>query len=293
MHFLLLSILSSTGIFLIFKITDKLNIPSYPVIVINYLVASLLAGIITGSHTDLQSIITSNWFLLSVFIGIFFILMFFVIAVSTRKAGITVTTVASKMSVVIPISFSMMIEPSDRLSLIKGSGIILALAGVLLTVLKPGEKKSGSKAVVIPLLLFLGMGMVDALVKYSQHRYVPDEMSALFTSVLFAVSFFTGVVLYLPVSKNLSDLKQFKVWLWGILLGIVNFGSIYFILRALNYRNALGDGTDSSIIFGINNIGIVSLSVFLGSILFREKLRLINWLGIAMSAIAFLLFMLS
>jgi len=293
MHFLLLCILSSTGIFLIFKITDKLKVPTYPVIVINYLVASLLAAAITPDINKFRSVVSSDWFLLSVFIGIFFILMFFVIALSTRKAGITVTTVASKMSVVIPITFSILIDPDDRLTLVKGAGILLALSGVLLTVMKPGSSKTGQKAMLIPLLLFVGMGAVDALVKYSQHNYVPDSNSALFTSTLFGVSFLTGVILYLPVRKSFSELKEGKVWLWGVLLGLVNFGSIYFILRALNFQQSAGSGIDSSIVFGINNIGIVTLSVILGSLFFSEKMKIVNWIGISLSAVAFLLFMLS
>jgi multidrug transporter EmrE-like cation transporter len=39
-------------------------------------------------------------------------------------------------------------------------------------------------------------------------------------------------------------------------------------------------GIDSSVVFGINNIGIVGLSVLLGVLIFRERLSWINMLGI-------------
>ena len=41
MHFLLLCIRSSTAIFSVFKSIGHFNVPSFPVIVVNYLVATL------------------------------------------------------------------------------------------------------------------------------------------------------------------------------------------------------------------------------------------------------------
>ena len=64
-------------------------------------------------------------------------MMFFLIAYSSRKAGISVTTVASKMSVIFPIIFSLIIDTNDQLSNIKTVAIICTLAGVAITVYKP------------------------------------------------------------------------------------------------------------------------------------------------------------
>ena len=47
---------------------------------------------------------------------------------------------------------------------------------------------------------------------------------------------------------------------------------------------------DSSVIFGVNNIGIVALSVLIGLWFFKEKLLFLNWLGILLSAVALFLF---
>jgi uncharacterized membrane protein len=81
-----------------------------------------------------------------------------------------------------------------------------------------------------------------------------------------------------------------RAWGWGFLLGSVNFGSIYFLVRALHYTSRTGWQMDSSVIFGANNISIVALSVLLGLLVFREKLRPVNWVGICLSALALLLF---
>jgi multidrug transporter EmrE-like cation transporter len=67
---------------------------------------------------------------------------------------------------------------------------------------------------------------------------------------------------------------------WGALLGGVNFGSIFFLVKALNYRHQDHGLMDSSVVFGINNIGIVALSVILGLYLFRESFSSVNRAGI-------------
>jgi predicted MFS family arabinose efflux permease len=73
-------------------------------------------------------------------------------------------------------------------------------------------------------------------------------------------------------------------------LGIVNFGSIFFLVRALHYNSPAGRSLDSSVIFGANNISIVALSVLVGLLIFKEKLTYINWSGVILSALALLLF---
>lgn len=290
MHFLLFCILSSTGIFIIFKTIDRIGIPSFPVIVINYLTATLLGFFINAREVSLISILNSRWLPLSILIGVLFILMFFLIAFSSRKAGISVTTVASKMSVVFPIGFSMIIDPSDHLTLIKTAAIAAALCGVVLTIYKPGRGEVKSSAVLIPLLLFAGMGVVDSLVKLAQQNYVLEDETALFSAVLFLNAFLSGLIALIFYRHDRKQFLRRQTWGWGLLLGTVNFGSIFFLVRALNYVSPSGRGLDGSVIFGANNISIVALSVLVGLLVFREKLIYINWVGIALSALALLLF---
>ncbi len=290
MHFLLLCILSSTAIFVTFKTINRLNIPAFPVIVINYLIATLLGFLIYRGDTGLTSISGSRWLSISIIIGILFILMFFLVAYSTRKAGITVTTVASKMSVIFPIVFSLIIDPSDQLSILKSSAVLLALGGVVLTVYKPEREHPERGIIFIPLLLFAGMGLVDSLVKLAQHQYVSDEETALFSAILFLNAFISGILAAIFYRKHNRYFLKGKVWGWGLLLGSVNFGSIYFLVRALHYTSPSGMHMDSSVIFGANNISIVALSVLIGLLVFKEKLKLINWIGVVLSALALLLF---
>lgn len=293
MGYLLLCILSSTGIFVIFKLLDRKRVPSYPVILINYLVASVFGFLINPVPESLSKIVALPWFPLSILIGFLFIVMFFVIARSSSEAGITITTVAGKMSVVFPIAFSILIEPDDHLTILKGVAIVATLTGVLLTIYEPGRISTARNRMVVPLLLFAGMGIVDSLVKFAQFKYVKGDDTALFSAVLFAMAFFTGLFILPFIKRGIIEFKRKESWLYGTLLGVVNFGSIFLMVSALNHVNSSGVTIDSSVIFGANNIGIVSLSVLSGLLIFNEKLRPINWTGIGISAVAILLFTLS
>ncbi len=292
MHYLFLCILSSTAIFVIFKSIDRFSIPPFPVIVINYLVATLLGFLISTGPVSLHDIRQSGWLPLSIIIGVMFILMFVLVSHSSRKAGISVTTVASKMSVIFPVVFSLMIDPADRLTLMKTIALLIALGGIVLTIYKPLKGISDPAVIYIPFLLFAGMGMVDSLVKFAQHRFVNDGDTALFSAVLFLNAFLAGCMLLFPYRERRKGFSRLPVWGWGILLGGVNFGSIFFLVKALNFLSPSGVRTDSSVIFSINNMGIVTLSVVTGLLIFREQLRLINWVGILCSLLALTLFML-
>ncbi len=286
MIYLLFSILSSTGIFLIFRLIEKRNIKNFPVIVINYLTATLAGFALSGDSGGVSWVFPAAFYILAGLIGTLFIIMFFVVARSSQKAGMAVTTLAGKMSVIFPIAFSIIYDPADGISLLKGTGILLALPGVLLTVHRPRNRLPDLSLLYLPLVLFVGMGLVDSLVKLAQYEYVSDANLSLFTAILFGISAIIGILVSVISRDRLASLFSIRVLAWGILLGLVNFGSIYFLVRALNYLHPVRGAIDSSVIFGVNNIGIVVLSLILGVMLFREKLSRVNAAGIVICIIA-------
>lgn len=277
---LILSILSSTFILLIFKISERIKIDVFTIIVINYLAASLLGFFL--NNLDLTQIdwASATWLYFSIVIGFCFINMFFLIGLSTQKAGIGVTSIASKMSVVIPMLFSIIFY-NEIVTSIKIIGIVLALIAVVMTVYKKRSKSIDLKHIYLPLALFFGIGVLDSMVKYSQAEFVDNELVSIFSAACFTMAFLSGIILSLirriPVKRFLNR----KTFITGTALGIVNFGSMYYLIKALN-SNVL----DSSVIFAVNNIGIISLSILIGLLFFTEKITRLNWIGIIFSFIA-------
>lgn len=185
------------------------------------------------------------------------------------------------MSVVFPMLFSI-IYYSEAIYEIKVLGMILALLAILLSTIKnKKDKNTGYRNLFFPLILFIGMGLVDSIVKYNQEEYLQNTGAIASTTVIFAVSAIIG--LFIQLAFNLRKLREIKTntLFFGMVLGLSNFGSLYFLILALN-ANFL----DSSVIFAINNTAIILLSVLIGRYLFNEQLSRLNWLGVAVSVIA-------
>lgn len=278
---LLFSILSSALIFALFKLAEINRVDNVRVIIINYLTATVLGFSLNRMDTNLANTFLSNWFFLAMIIGVMFIGMFFLIGYSAQKAGISVTTVSTKMSVVVPILFSILYDPQDNISMIKVLGIGLALVALFLSVYKKRTTKMEIKFIVLPIILFMGMGLVDSFVKFAQQDYLDDSNLPLFTAFTFAGALFAGLIALAILRYPVKDFLSLKAWATGILLGSANFGSMYFLVRALDYSNLPG-----SAVFGINNIGIVGCSVLLAILFFKERLKPVNWIGILISLIA-------
>lgn len=287
MVFLLLSILSSTTIFIVFKLIGRYKVNTFSAIIVNYIIACSAGFFLSHSNPFTSEILKSDWLPLSLFLGVLFITMFRLIGQSVLKVGVSTTSVATKMSVIIPILFTVAIEANDTLTPMKICGIALALVAVFLTSYKPENGHIQLSTTLLPIGIFIGIGILDSLVKYAQFRYVSNDINPIFSGVTFCIAGLTGILL-LPFNRNAaSEFKRVKTWIFGIFLGLANFGSMYFFIAALNHVDIItGNQVQGSIIFGINNIGIVTLGVIFGYLLFNERPTKLNWSGIALSLLA-------
>lgn len=283
---LFFSILSTTSILVLFKTIENRKIDLFHVIIINYAVAFLMGLLLNRGTGGLGGIGFSQapWIYLSVLIGVCLIAMFFIIGISTQKAGISVTSISGKISVIIPMLFSILYY-NEPFNPAKAVGIALAMLALGCAAVKKQAPGFDRRYVYLPLILFFGLGCLDALVKFVQQEYITQETSALFTGASFFFAFVSGVLLCLIRQVPLGQFLKKEVLTAGIFLGICNFCSMFFLINALNSRVF-----ESSVVFGINNIGVVGLSVFSAAVFFREKLSALNWIGVSLSIAAISLF---
>lgn len=283
MIYLVASVVCFSLMMIIFKYLEKYQVNTFMAITINYIVANILGVYISGNILGLDELVAQPWALNAAIIGTTFIVLFYLIALTAQKMGVTVSTIANKMSVVIPVIFAIILY-NDSVTVLKVSGIILALIGVYLSSKKEEKIEIDKKYVYLPLILFVGSGLLDSLVNYTEKTMLDDANTPYFIPTLFLVA---GSIGSLVCIFNIFTKKwkvKWNVFLWGIPLGILNYGSIYYILKALK-----ADNLESSVIFPLNNVGIVLMSTFLSIILFSEKLSKINKLGIGLSIIAIIL----
>ena len=284
MIYLLLSILASTIIFIIFKLFEKFQINIFQAIVVNYCIA-FTTGILSYNGTiTISQLPNLDWFYYTLVLGALFIIVFNLMAITTQKSGLSVVSVATKMSVVVPVLFGLLYY-NESLGTVKLIGIAIALIAVYLTSNKSKQGISvNRKSIVLPILVFIGSGIIDTSIKFLEDTYVANNDVPLFSAIIFLAAAIIGFIFIIIQIIRGSFNFEFKNIIAGICLGVPNYFSIYFLVKTLR-----SDILESSGIFAINNVSIVALSTFAGIFIFKEKLIKKNWIGIALAILSIVL----
>ena len=180
MVYLITSIGLSAGIFLLFQLFERWRVDTFPAIVINYGVAAGLGWSLAGGMTTFKSVMHEPWAMVALCMGLLFIYLFQLIARSTQENGVTVTSIAAKLSMVLPVALFLLFDPNDTLNWQKGLAIALAIPAIVLASWKGTEKGRVAKWIV-PLVIFFGSGMIDLMfagfsgpehMRQVEHRYL-------------------------------------------------------------------------------------------------------------------------
>tara|TARA_R110002049_G_scaffold762_7_gene5057 strand:- start:833 stop:1696 length:864 start_codon:yes stop_codon:yes gene_type:complete len=278
-----LSVLFSSSIFVVFKLFDTYKVETLYAIIINYVVASTVGMILYEKNIVLLEIPTKPWFLGTLVLGILFILVFNLMAATSQKSGVSVASVATKMSLVIPVIFGLLVY-EEKLGALKSIGILLALAAVYFASVKERDIVIKKNVLILPALVFIGSGIIDTSIKYLEETLVPKEEFPLFSAVVFGSAAVTGIIFIAIKSFKKRSIPSITTVLGGICLGILNYFSIYYLLRALQQENL-----NSASVFTINNVAIVMFSTLLGVVLFKERISAKNWMGITLAVISIFL----
>lgn len=288
MIYLLFSVLASTTIFVIFKLFGRFKIKILHAIVVNYIIACVSGLVAFEGSLQLATLPEFEWFYYAIGLGGVFICVFILMALTTQRSGLSVVSVATKMSLIIPIVFGLLYYKED-LGILKFIGIMLALIAVYLASAKENSSAElKNSSLLLPLLVFLGSGVIDTSIKFLEDAFVAENDVPLFSSTIFGAAAIIGLlVLFFQMIRGKFKF-EFKNIIAGIALGVPNYFSIFFLVKAL--RSGL---LDSSGIFTINNVLIVIVSTVLGIVLFSEKLGRKNWLGIDLALFSLFFFALA
>jgi len=283
MIYLLLSILCSTSIIIIFKLYDKFKVRTFDAIVFNYLVAATLGYSTMPIGKEFLEGVTgfSPWFVSALFLGVLFIVLFNVMGTSAQKVGITWTAIANNMSVIIPVILAVILY-GDAMPFIKITGIALALLGIYLST-KPNKAAPINKQFLyLPILLFVGSGIISSTINFTEKKLIDSgDSSNQFITTIFANAGGIGIVVLVWNGIKHKRWPSLKSLVAGLVLGIPNYGSIYFLFHGLD-----SEIMESSEFFPVNNMSIVALSAVLAMAFFKERLTKINWIGIAVCIFA-------
>ena len=275
---------------IVFKMFERYKVDNLQGLIVNYLTAAGCSYFFLEQYFSLNDVLNSEWLYHAMIIGTLFIIVFNFYAFGTQKVGIAVTTVANKISLIIPVCAALILYPNEEFTTLKGIAFILALVGIYLSSTKAGKLSFDKKYLWLIILVFVGQGISDAIFNdFAQSfKEVLEKESYLFFMTLFIIASISGILILLGKSiKGRKSLKLKSVF-WGIIFGIPNFFSLLFFLRALSDPNL-----NSSIVFPLVSMGVIVISSFIGMIIFKETLSKSNWIGILLSIFAILIYIFS
>ena len=282
MLYLILAIVFSTGVFVAMRLFERFKLDNHQALMWNYVFAASTGFLLCKQFEDPAQLVAEPWFGLSIVTGFWFIFTYLLMTASTQRSGVTVTSLSSKLSVVLP-TLAGVVLFSEKLNFVATMGIVLALVALILVV--GGGKGDAINRVStnrwLPVLIFFGTGTGDILMKLTEQSNQGDDMGFMIAFIYFIAMLFGILLVGYDLIRGKSR-WQWKNALGGIGLGVINFFSTFCVYNAMRCF-------DNVVLFPIYNIGVVSLTALTGWLLFKEKLTWKNYLGLAIAIIAVIL----
>lgn len=281
MLFVLISVICSVTVSVIIKLARRHSISVTQMIAWNYPIAVILNYIFYKPAFEFQALNDGNWkiFLL---LGLLLPSVFLAIAASIRYTGIVRTEIAQRISILIPLIAAFLIfnENPTTQSII---GIFIGIAAVICSFNWQTDSKNdaGYKYWLYPLIIFFGMGLIDVLFKQ-----VAQLETAYTTSIFFIFLIALSVSFVYILGRVASKKERLSLGsaIWGISIGLFNFGNILFYMKA---HKAIPN--NPSVVFTAMNIGVIALGAMVGILVFGEKLSKLNKIAILLAILSILI----
>ena len=274
---LILTILCSTSITLILKYNDEKKGTPIVLLISNYFVATLISlSFLLLSPSKTYSFSTMFF---GAFLAFVFVFSFFVFTKAVAVAGAALASVSARLSVIIPIIFSMLIfHEQPKYNQI--TGFVFTLLTILLFYYSLITSSQGKLALIdyfYLLFLLIGIGLNDFCLKiFEQTRPRTDTPFFLFSIFVFAFVYTSAYVLV----KRIRVTRQ--TLLIGTVLGVPNIFSSFFLLGALAKLPAI-------IVYPVTNIGIILLTTLGAAIIWKERLNVCGKWALVVGLIAIFL----
>jgi len=244
---------------------------------INYVVAAFAAGISVVYKGNYEFNSTSC--VIGILAGTAYFTSYFLMITVVKTSGISLTWAAVRLSVLVPVLFSIFYW-HERPSVFQITGLGWVCISLPLLSIKPdteGSRRMFGKASMLVIALFLAAGGVNLAPK-AFNELCPEGHRQMYLLFLFSTAAITSgsAVIFKGSLPQVLDIP------FGFTLGLCNLSARYFLLLALTELPGI-------VVFPISgSMGIVLITLA-GMAIWREKLRILNILGIVFAVIAVVL----
>lgn len=299
MLFFLLAVVFTVMLYLIMRAYPRYQVDSFHAVVFNYYSCVLTGLVLTP---DLGVFRQTDWAsegtVLTMALGAMFVTAFMLIGLTAQKVSVTATSLAGNMSLVIPVLFGLFVFRNNNkdFTALNYLGLVLALVALALGAIQRSPKASDAanaadtgQAVkqalwILPVLTFFATGTNNTLINFLSSKYYPAGQITVFMIIACfgAVVIGTSILVYRIIAHG-HKLK-FRSVVGGLILGVPNFLSLYFLLLAL-----AAFGNSAAYVFPIYNILTMLVSALAAWVLYKERLNTLNKCGLLLAVAAIIL----
>ncbi len=283
MIYLVASVLLSVALLLNFRLFPRFGINTAQAIALNYPVCFVTGWLLLPAGQSVNLDLSQTWTWLALGLGIGFIVTFLLSGASTQRNGITATSLANNLSLVIPVLFSLLVfRTATTFDWLNYAGLGLAVVAVGLSAVKADGLSATKAGNWLPVAVFLCYGATNTLINYMNLRYIssPDKTVVVtLTMVLGAI--LGGILLLAWRWFRQGERIEGRNLIAAVTLGVPNFLSFYTLLLALS-----AFGGNGAFVYPVYNIGVILVAALVAGLFFREKLLTINKIGLVLAVLA-------
>lgn len=201
--------------------------------------------------------------------GVLYLVSFVFYQSSVRRNGASLSGMFAKLGILVPMALSIIFW-KELPTWVQSIGIFLALMAITIANYKP--KTSNFSKPYLPILLgvFIAGGFAEFLNKLFQRSglldYKPIYLFVVFTTAL-------GISLWMLFKRKESANAPIKSMVIGVMVGLPNLFSSYFLIDAL-------EALPASLVFPAFSAGSILLITVLSYVIFKEQLHKKDWIAV-------------
>lgn len=293
-----LSVLFTVALYLIMRAFPRYKVDSFHAVVFNYYACVLTGLLLTPDlHLFDKVSLQSEGTLITLALGGMFVVTFMLIGLTAQKVSVTATSLAGNMSLVIPVLFGLFVFKNNNkeFTVINYAGLVIALVALALGAIQTTKKEApgglvtnvpstGNLLLVLPLLTFLAAGTNNTLINFLSVKYYSPGETTLFMIIACSGAILIGSAILLFRILTKGEKLHWRSIAGGLILGVPNFLSLYFLLLAL-----ASFGNSAAFVFPIYNILTMLVSACAAWLIYRERLNHLNKFGLLLAVIAIIM----
>lgn len=281
MLYLILSVVFSVLLLVNFRAHARFHVDTRIAILLNYPVCFLTAYLHQPSALPLQWPASTDTALM-IAMGIGFVITFLLSGFSTQKNGMAPTSLANNISLVIPVLINLFIlKTGGDITASVLAGLVFSFAAIYFCSPKVDASSETKPVVGLLIAVFVAYGLTNTLFSYLNSTLTAQVGGTLPFIMMLLIGSMAGSALVL-VWKTVNGTLNWNLnsVLAAIPLGLPNFFSFYFLLKALDaYQN------NAAVVLTMYNLSVILLSAISAYVIFKEQLSKRQWLGLALGCV--------